>query len=197
MAENFTLLIIDCQNDFTSPDGVMYIPKSEKIIPNICEFINKHKDNISRVLLARDNHPKNHCSFRGHGGGWPQHCVENTWGAEINPNIIDVLEKQKIDYFILNKGEVADFEEYSTSSYSKFMDGTFVLQTATDAKRVIDDNIVVCGATGDFCVKETLLDLCKYIPKIQVHVFIDGIISIDDNTQIMNLLEDKTDIQIM
>lgn len=194
---DFTLLIINCQNDFTTSDGVTYIPKTEKTIPKICNFIIDNKENINRVIFACDNHPTNHCSFKGHGGGWPAHCVQDTFGAKVNSELLKTLRDLNIDFVILNKGEVFDFDEYSAAMYSEHIDGMLVLKTATDACRVRTNDIVVCGCAGDFSVKDTLLDLCKYAKTKNIYAFLDGIASIDDNTQLMNLLEDKTELKIV
>lgn len=196
MDKKFTLLVIDCQNDFTNERGSMYVPTCERAIPNICKFIKNNAEQIDRVILTKDNHPENHCSFSRFGGGWPKHCVEGTWGNEIDKRIINVLEQNSVDYYMLNKGEVQSEEEYSASMYSEYIDGFFVLKTATDARKILTDDIVVCGVTGDYCVKETLLDIIGRIPEENINIYLDGVASID-STEINNLIEEHFDIKII
>ena len=195
--KDFTLLIINCQNDFTLPEGTTYIPKSKKMIPNICKFMIEHKNEINRIIFSCDNHPNDHCSFKTNGGGWPSHCVSESFGQNINSELIKTARDLNINYYILNKGEVSDLDEYSSVMYSDFIDGLLVLKTATDACKVLTDDIVICGCSGDFEIKDTINDLVKKIQEENIYVYLDGIVSIDDNTQLMNLLEDKTNIKII
>ena len=39
------------------------------------------------VVATRDWHPPGHASFQTQGGPWPEHCVQGTPGAQINPGI--------------------------------------------------------------------------------------------------------------
>ncbi len=195
--KKFTLLIIDCQNDFVAHDGSMYVNDAENKIANICKFIKENKDNITRVILTKDNHPKNHLSFMKNGGEWPEHCVEGTWGSKINEDIISALNESNIDYVELCKGEVNNFEEYSAATYADFIDDTYVMKTATDAVRVPTDDIVVCGVAGEYCVLHTILDIQKLISDSNIYLYLDGIASIDGGDAITDLITDKTDLQIV
>ena len=195
--KDFTLLIVDCQNDYTSPDGKMHIEKSDKAISNICKFIVKNKENINRIIFACDNHSPKHRSFRKNGGEWPEHCIENTFGSKINSELVKTCKDLKLDYFVLNKGEVDNFEEYSASMYSEHLDGAFVLKTATDSRCVYTDDIVVCGMPGDVGVKATLEDLSKQLSPQNVYIYLNGVVSLDGNNEIMRFLEDNVDVQIL
>ena len=197
MTKDFTLLIINCQNDFTQDDGALYVPTSNKAVNNICKFIEQRKDNINKIILVKNNYPSNYCIFRSFGGGYPKHCVAETPGNNIDSRLMTIIDNLNINYKIVNKGEVHDMLEGSASSYSKFIDGTFVLQTATDATRVLTDDIVVCGLLGNFDVKDTLVDLTKQLPEENIHVFIDGIASTDDGTAIQNFVEENFNVQII
>ena len=60
------------------------------------------------VVASRDWHPKDHMSFRSHGGPWPEHCVQGTEGAELHPALVVPPE-----VVLLSKGTDADQEAYS------------------------------------------------------------------------------------
>lgn len=192
----FTLLIIDCQNDLTQKNGSMYIPSCDKVIPNICKFIEDNKENISRIVLAKSSHPKNYCLFKNHIGLYQKNCVENTEGCNIDSRIMKSIKKTGIEFVELKHGEVSDFIEYSASTYSRMVDGNFLLATATDACKIYTNDIVVCGVSGDFMVSETVNDLSNQMNHENIHLFINGIAS-EDNDIINSLIEEKFDIQII
>ena len=53
------------------------------------------------VVASQDWHPKNHSSFISNSkeGIWPDHCVQNTKGAEFH----ELLNQSNI-HFIIRKG---------------------------------------------------------------------------------------------
>lgn len=197
MNNKFTLLIIDCQNDFVNKDGSLYVQGSENVTNNIIRFINEHRDDIEKIVLTTDYHPKDHMSFIGNGGEWPTHCVADTWGSEIDLELHTAVIESGIPFRYLRKGEVVDFEEYSASMYSCHHDGLFVLKTATDAVQIPTDNIVVCGVAGDVCVLNTLNDLVKQVPEDNITVLLRGVASLDDGKAIDDFVETYVDVNIV
>lgn len=195
LPEKFTLFVIDCQNDITKEDGAIYVPTSELAVKHICEFINKNKDRIDRAILAKSNHPENHCMFKNHGGGYPKNCVADTYGSKIDERVIDALNKCNIDYFELNHGEVYDFPETSASKYSHSISESFILGTATHAHQVLTDDIVICGMIGDSMVNDTIIDLSNQFKHENIHVFLNGIANVNQDT-ILNTLEIYHNIDI-
>ncbi|HIQ48565.1 MAG TPA: isochorismatase family protein, partial [Aquifex aeolicus] len=73
------LVVVDMQNDFM-PGGALPVPEGDKIIPRLNEYIKLFESKGLPVFFTRDWHPENHISFKGHGGIWPPHCVQNTEG---------------------------------------------------------------------------------------------------------------------
>ena len=60
-------------------------------------------------------------------------------------------------------------------------------------KQRIQDNdsiFVVCGIAGDYCVLETIKNLLKLVPKEQVFVFLDGIVSIDGGEKLNDFIQE-------
>ena len=55
-----TLVVVDVQYDFASPDGALYVNGSEIIANKVLEVI---KD-FDHVVFTLDFHPINHCSLR-------------------------------------------------------------------------------------------------------------------------------------
>ena len=196
MTKEFTLFVIDCQNDITKKDGALYVPSSENALNNICKFIKENKDLINRVILAKSNHPNDYCMFTGHGGGYPKNCVIDTYGSKIDERLIDVLNSCDIKYIELNHGEVSDFLESSASKYSCFIDGQISIKTATDSCKVYTDDIVVCGMIGDVMVNDTLLDMSKELNNKNIYVFLNGVANVNQD-MILNTLEIYHDVNII
>ncbi|MGV8826713.1 MAG: hypothetical protein ACWA6U_00205 [Breznakibacter sp.] len=53
---NYLLLIIDPQNDFCDPDGALYVPGAEEDMLRLSQFIQQNQDDISQIILTRDEH---------------------------------------------------------------------------------------------------------------------------------------------
>ena len=59
-----TLVVVDVQHDFASPEGALYVKGGEKIADKVLEVI----DQFDKVVFTMDFHPVNHCSFKENGG---------------------------------------------------------------------------------------------------------------------------------
>lgn len=138
------LIIVDVQNDFC-PGGALAVPKGDEVVP----IINSLLDCFDLVVLTQDWHPANHCSFKEQGGGWPQHCVQYTWGAQLHSG----LEQQKCDPLHVCKGFMADEDAYSG------LKGNLNLKKIFQERGV--KQVFVCGLATDYCVKATAFDAKK------------------------------------
>lgn len=137
-----TLVVVDIQHDFASPQGALYVKGGEIIASKVMDVI---KD-FDRVVFTLDFHPIDHCSFTENGGIWPTHCVAYTAGTALP---VELLKAAK-SYEVALKGQAADHEEYGA-----FADGKPV-ESIMQA-----DEVVICGIAGDFCVGETLRNIVK------------------------------------
>ncbi len=111
------------------------------------------------VVVTRDDHPINHCSFKSEGGLWPSHCVQNTHGSELHEdlNLPDsVLE--------IKKAKSPDKDAYSGFEGTELADRLREKQIT---------HVYVAGLATDYCVKATVLDGLKY--GFQVTVLGDAI----------------------
>ena len=96
------------------------------------------------VVATRDWHPPDHGSFTAQGGIWPVHCVQDTEGAQLHPD----LDAAAVDV-IVDKGQDPDTEGYSG------FDGTRLAELLRE--RGIDQ-LTVVGLATDYCVKQTALE---------------------------------------
>ena len=197
-----SLIIVDVQNDFVNPSGALYVNGSESVIPAIIDYVEKNKDKINQIIFTRDWHTKKDESFEKNGGEWPVHCVQNTEGAEIDKTLYLELLKTRIPLFVVNKGTVADHEEYGAFEHC----GTFhhlhpnidpVITNcyfsnceSSSGTRILNNDIVICGVAGDYCVKETINNLMKHWKKFNISVLMNGVASIDDGTILNEFIEE-------
>jgi nicotinamidase/pyrazinamidase len=156
-----TLLVIDLQNDFLT-GGALAITGADEIVP----IINALGAKFAHVLLTQDWHPPAHNSFAsahtdaqpyttvatpfGNQTLWPDHCVEDTWGADF-PASLSVPQAE----LILRKGFVTGMD-----SYSAFFESDHVTPTALAGylrERSLK-RLFVCGLAYDFCVRHTAID---------------------------------------
>lgn len=183
-----TLIIVDAQRDFATTNGSLYVPNSDIAIGNIVNFIKLNKEQIDCVVFTVDNHPSTHCSFKENGGTWPMHCVRDTSGAEIVPELINVCKDYKLKVKKVKKGEKELSEEYTAFSRSRRIGNVTILRSETSAVIVNADKFVVCGFAGDFCVRDSLKDLIETVGAENIEVFSDGIASIDGGTSISEFI---------
>lgn len=158
------LLIVDIQNDFL-PGGPLSVPEGDQVIPVINRLLGLHFD---RVIASKDWHPKDHGSFASIQGKaigshilldgldqilWPDHCIENTQGAEFSK----ALHQESIGH-IIYKGRNRLIDSYST-----FFDNGHKQSTGLDSLLNFAGikKIYIAGLATDYCVKYSALDACR------------------------------------
>jgi nicotinamidase/pyrazinamidase len=159
------LLVIDVQNDFC-PGGRLPVPRGDEVLP----IINRLAARFAHVVLTQDWHPPGHGSFASSHAGrhpfdiialayglqilWPDHCVQETSGAEFHPDL-------KIPHaeLVIRKGFRSVID-----SYSAFYENDRV--TATGLGGYLRERgfarVFVVGLAFDFCVRFSAEDACKY-----------------------------------
>ncbi len=165
LTERDALIVVDMQKDFM-PGGALPVPEGDKIVPRLNEYIERFEKAGLPVFFTRDWHPENHISFKGYGGVWPPHCVQNTEGAKFHEDLRMPLDNK----FIISKGTSPDFDAYSG------FQGTNLEQLLRE--RGIR-RIFVGGVATDYCVKNTVLGGLNL--GFQVFVLEDGIKGVDVN----------------
>ncbi|MBZ5506134.1 MAG: nicotinate phosphoribosyltransferase [Acidobacteriia bacterium] len=72
---------VDVQRDFMSPDGKLYIPGAEAIIPNVQRLIEVVRRGQVFLISEVDAHLMDDPEL----SEWPPHCLKGTPGAELIP----------------------------------------------------------------------------------------------------------------
>jgi nicotinamidase/pyrazinamidase len=155
-ARGVALVVVDVQNDFASPDGGLSVPGGEHVIPAINGEVRLARANGALVAYTQDWHPRHTPHFRKDGGQWPDHCVRDTWGADLHPEL-EVAD----DAPIVRKGSSGE-DGYSGFTMRDPTTGetipTLLGPLLTEAG--VRD-VVVVGLATDYCVKATALDALR------------------------------------
>lgn len=172
------LLLVDIQNDFCA-GGALAVAEGDATVEVANQLIEWCEARGEIVIASQDWHPQHHGSFARVQGAepfttgmldgleqtwWPDHCVQNTTGAELHP-----LLKQESISACFHKGENALID-----SYSAFFDNGHRQETQLHAwlQHVQADQLIIMGLATDYCVKYTVLDALKL--GYQVAVIVDG-----------------------
>jgi nicotinamidase/pyrazinamidase len=145
------LVVVDVQNDFADPGGSLYVKGGEQVVPLANQEIDRALAAGALVVYTQDWHPPSTPHFQKDGGIWPVHCVQETWGAEFQPELAV-------------KGEVIRKGTGGEDGYSGFTvrDPQTGVQEGTGLERLLREGgverIVLVGLATDYCVKETALD---------------------------------------
>lgn len=157
------LIVVDVQNDFC-PGGSLAVTEGDKVVPVLNRVAQKFHDMDLPVIMSRDWHPVKTKHFKEYGGLWPEHCVQNTHGAEFHPDLV-----------VHPKSEIVSKGKGDEDGYSAF-DGTGLLKILKErgVKRVW-----VGGLATDYCVKNTVLDALK--EEFEVIVLTDAMKAVNLN----------------
>ena len=152
------LLIVDVQNDFC-PGGALAVKDGNQVVP----VINKLIPQFPLVVASMDWHPADSEHFEK----WPPHCVRQTTGADMHPD----LHTSMIDKIFLKGTEGKD------DGYSAFEATNMNLEDYLKNRGITD--LYVAGLTTDYCVKETALEAIE--KGFNTYVFTDAIRAVNVN----------------
>jgi nicotinamidase/pyrazinamidase len=155
------LLVIDLQADFC-PGGTLAVADGDAIIPTVAALSQR----FQHVIATQDWHPRGHISFASTHGLqpftdivetpygtqhlWPDHCVQNTPGADLHP----ALHLENLE-LLLHKGFRKDID-----SYSAFLENDHTTPTGLAGylrERGLK-RLFLCGLAYDYCVGFSALD---------------------------------------
>jgi nicotinamidase/pyrazinamidase len=159
------LIVVDIQYDFL-PGGALAVSEGDQIIDGVNMLAQKFHENSGIVIFTQDWHPKNHGSFASSYPGknpgdpietdglgpilWPDHCVQNTKGADISSKI-----EIKYGTSIVRKGY-----HQNVDSYSAFYEND--KKTKTGLSGLLNDlgikEVFICGLALDYCCFYTAID---------------------------------------
>jgi nicotinamidase/pyrazinamidase len=164
------LVIVDLQNDFADPAGSLSVRGGAEIVALVNVEVERALGAGAAVAYTQDWHPAHTPHFAQDGGIWPVHCVHDSWGAELHPDL-------SVRGPIVRKGT------HGEDGYSGFSmrnpAGGLPVPTELDAKlaRGGVKRLVICGLATDYCVKATALDGARL--GYETAVLLDAIRAVD------------------
>jgi nicotinamidase/pyrazinamidase len=155
------LIVVDVQNDFC-PGGALAVPHGDEVIATV----NKLACVFRHVVLTQDWHPRGHFSFASSHPGrnafdtitasygpqllWPDHCVQDTDGAEFHGTL-----QVPHACLVVRKGL-----DHQIDSYSAFYENDRTTPTGLAGylrERGVK-RIFLAGLAFDFCVRYSAED---------------------------------------
>ena len=169
------LLLIDLQNDFC-PGGHLAVAEGDQTIAVANSLI----PHFSMVIATKDWHPQNHKSFASNHHGknigdvidlhgteqvlWPDHCVENSFGAEFH----SALNRQNV-HKIIHKGSNSQIDSYSAFYENDQKTPTELVQFMATEQL---NEIYLMGLATDYCVLFSALDSRRL--NLKTTLIVDG-----------------------
>jgi nicotinamidase/pyrazinamidase len=145
------LIVVDVQNDFADPAGSLSVARAGRILPRINAEVAAAGTAGATVVYTQDWHPESTPHFAKDGGIWPVHCVAETWGAELHPELVIAGE-------VIRKGANGE-DGYSGFTMRDPVSGQMI---STPLEGILRERgvsrVVICGLATDYCVNATALD---------------------------------------
>ena len=166
------LIVVDVQNDFADPAGGLAVAGGDRVIPAIDREIEMAGNNGAIVVATQDWHPASTPHFAKDGGIWPVHCVADTWGAELHPDLALPADAPRV-----RKGANGE-DGYSGFTMRDPVSGDTIKTELEGLLRDAGiDSVVVTGLATDYCVKATAIDAAAL--GFRTSVLTDAIAAVD------------------
>jgi nicotinamidase/pyrazinamidase len=151
MTNTTALVVVDMQNDFADPAGSLFVAGGDAIALAINAEIASVEEAGGYIFYTQDWHPPETPHFADFGGVWPIHCVRDTWGAELRPDL-DMRGP------VVRKGTNGEdgYSGFTMRDPETGAEKPTELDSLLRAKNITD--VVVVGLALDVCVKATALD---------------------------------------
>ncbi|HEV8240004.1 MAG TPA: isochorismatase family protein [Thermoanaerobaculia bacterium] len=146
------LIVVDMQNDFADPGGALYVRGGEEVLPVANVEIAKARAAGALVVYTQDWHPPSTPHFAKDGGTWPVHCVRDTWGAELHPE----LDVTGVALRKVVRTGTGDEDGYSAFEANPDPAEPSRLERLLREHGI--ERLVVLGLATDYCVRATTLD---------------------------------------
>lgn len=149
------LVVVDMQNDFIT--GSLGTKEAVAIVPNVLDKIKEY--DINDIYVTRDTHQMDYMSTN-EGKHLPvEHCIENTWGWELQDDVKKAVEGAKL----VNKPTFGSTELAAVLAK--------VYEELPDPENGVKEfSIELIGLCTDICVVSNALLLKAQMPEITISV---------------------------
>lgn len=168
---------VDTQNDFIQPNGKLYVPGSETIVPVLARLTGfAHQQGI-RILASADDHVPGHREL-SETPDWsetfPPHCLHGTWGQEKIPET--ALRNPLVIEPDHHSGTVVTVASHEGDLlFLKHWFDIFTNPKVLPVLRVLDPAaIVVYGVATDVCDRYAIEGLARHRPHTRLYFVTDA-----------------------
>lgn len=169
MADRY-LIVIDMQKDFVT--GSLGTKEAEAIVPNV---VKKAADFEGIVIFTKDTHFENYLDTQ-EGKLLPvKHCIKDTDGWQLVPELKAVAEEKKCAVFEKNTFGSTDLAQFLLKKYEE--------------KEV--ESVELIGLCTDICVVSNALLLKAYMPELLIAVDASCCagVTVDKHTAALQVME--------
>ena len=177
---------VDTQYDFMKPDGKLYVPGAQDIIPNLKRLTEYAHSHGIRVVASADDHVMGHPEISDRPdwkSTFPPHCMRGTSGqkkipetALRDPLVVEPARtdpKALADRVRAHKGDIL---------FHKHRFDVFTNENVTAVLDVLDpQDVVLYGVATDVCDKAAIEGLLERRPHMRLFVVTDAIKGIDQD----------------
>lgn len=150
MTHQYTLTLVDFQNDFVAPNGALTFDNGKgdlKLIERMESFFNHFPQNIiANAIVTFDTHDTKTYTSTTESKQFPPHCIEKTigWNLAISPSLIHA--------------KIHNIQYLKKSTYDMW-EGTIDVVD----RKILDTTkkVILCGVASDVCNKAALLGWLK------------------------------------
>lgn len=179
---------VDTQHDFMKPDGKLYVPGAETIIPNLKRLTDYAHGHGIRIVASADDHVKGHRELSDHPDfreTFPEHCMRGTPGQRKIPETALrnplVVEPQAADAAALAR--TLEGHEGDILLNKQWFDVFSNPNTDTVIGALKPRTIVLYGVATDVCNKYALEGLMARHPEVRLFAVQDAMRAIDPAAQ--------------
>jgi nicotinamidase-related amidase len=187
-AKKTMLVIVDVQNDFVKPGGIIYLGSpAENVINPIKQLLNKARSAGIRVLFTKSWYQPNDPRFLTHtkASAKLKGCMAGTWGAEI----VNELQPQQDELIILKPSYDCWFRTDLEERLADIQFGTFPSNSMHVNRLMNDCSVIVTGVATNICVYHTVTGF--YLRGYDVIIPIDCVAATSQNAQMWALYQFK------
>lgn len=154
MGRRIAFVDVDTQIDFMQPEGALYVPGAETLVPNMKRLIEYARSSNTPIIASVDAHLADDPEF----SQFPPHCVRATPGQK------KIAVTEIVDAHLV-PAEPKDEDELPSNGAVVLEKTVFSLFGNQNAeaifRKIAADEYVVFGVATDYCVKAAVMGLLE------------------------------------
>jgi nicotinamidase/pyrazinamidase len=171
---------VDTLYDFMKPDGKLYVPGSEEIIPVLKEITNFAHTHRIPIVASADNHELTDPEISDSpdwNSTFPPHCMRGTPGqlkiAETELRDPLVIEPEPEDPGVLTQQLLA--HQGDILLHKRAVDVFTNANVPTLLKALEPEAVVIYGVATDFCDRYVVEGLMRQLPRARLYLVTDAV----------------------